>query len=115
MFGQDLFAAAGSVQYREFQQATVVLYTTAMCSGLKALDANLKTLCCVMPSDAETFPAIAEIPDLDVLATAPYWPVQKSKTIDCAVEVARAAKKEREANHKEFDIWHNAWRIPAGR
>jgi len=114
-FGGNLRTAEGNKSYRKFQLDSMFSYTANLCKAVKYIDRKLKTFCCIMPFDQECFKPIAGIPELDVLATDPYWLVEEDKTIEWAISIAEIAKKEAVANNKDFQLWLNLWKIPAGR
>ena len=115
-FGGDLGASLGSKDYDAFRAHTVWSYTARVCAAVKALDARLTTITCVMPSDRDTWRQVATLPELDVFGTDPYWLVSGGKmTLEQAVEDARETLRICQQAGKSSQIWLNCWRIPAGR
>jgi hypothetical protein len=119
-FGSNLTASQDTDAYRAFQTDTVVRHVQQVCLGLKALDANLKTIACVMPfaPHDRLFEPVASIPELDVFGTDPYWLLSDAfgfdMTLESAVDDARRVKALCETLGKSSQIWLNCWKIPAG-
>lgn len=119
-FDGSLRESLGTAEYNAFQLATVVGYVTRVCQRVKALDASLKTMACVMPfhPHTELFEPVSAIPELDVFGTDPYWLLGggfADMTLDDAVSHAQRVRALCEARGKQSQIWLNGWRIPAGR
>jgi hypothetical protein len=108
-------ATASEPEIDAFRARTVWSYTAGLCAHLKALDPTLVTITCVMPSDRDTWQAVAAIPELDVFGTDPYWLVSGGKmSIAQAADDAREVRRICQQEHKVSQIWLNCWRIPAG-
>lgn len=113
-FGKELMNSEGTEEYRAFQRDTVTQYTDSLCKKVKALDASLKTIACIMPHDRECFEAVASITELDVFGTDPYWLVGGG-SLDKAVADTQLVKDICEAKGKSSQVWLNCWKIPEGR
>jgi|BarGraNGADG00212_2_1021979.scaffolds.fasta_scaffold17934_2 hypothetical protein len=114
-YGADLVASYGSPAYRAFQSATVSHYTRAVSARVKAIDARLRTMTCIMPIDQDSFEAVAAIPELDVFGTDPYWLLPgAAMTIEQAVACAEQARDAGRRHGKVSQVWLNCWGIPAG-
>lgn len=99
-----------------FQRATVHAYTADICRRVKAIDPALVTITCLMPIDRDAWESVAEVEDLDVLGTDPYWLLPSFRmTLDDAVADARAMKALCDSHGKQSQVWLQGWRIPAGR
>ncbi len=114
MFGGDLLLAEGTREYKKFQRHTIRAYTGDICKVVKNLDRKIKTFCCIMPEDSESFHDVANIPELDVFSTDPYWMVL-NESIEWAVKIAKDGREAALLTGKEFHLWLNVWNIPAGR
>ena len=114
-FGADLLEKEGTDEYRAFQCDTVSRYTRRLCARVKQLDAEMKTMACVMPRDRDCFEAVAAIPELDLFGTDPYWLLSRGQmSIKDACEQARLVREICEENDKASHVWLNCWAIPAG-
>jgi len=114
-FDGDLLAAEGTADYEAFRVQTVSNYTDEVCKRVKAVDAGLETVTCIMPHDRAAWDQVVSIPELDVFGTDPYWLVSQGRmTLDEAVATAKAAKSLCQQHGKKSQVWLNAWRIPAG-
>ncbi len=78
-FGEGLHAAEGTADYEAFQIQTVSNYTDAVCKRVKAIDAGLETVTCIMPHDRAAWDRVVAIPELDVFGTDPYWLVSQGR------------------------------------
>ena len=114
-YGGRLRAAKGSADYAAFRAETVRAYVATICRQVKALDADLATVTCVMPRDRDMWAAIAAISELDVLGTDPYWLLSRGHmTLEQAVADATEAKRLAEHYGKGSQVWLNCWGIPGG-
>ena len=114
-WGGDL-RAASPAEVEAFQRATVHAYTADLCRRVKAVDASLTTLTCLMPVDRSVWQPAAQIPELDVLGTDPYWLLPAMRlTLDEAVEHTAAMKELCQLTGKQSQVWLQGWRIPAGQ
>jgi hypothetical protein len=124
-------------QVAEFRKAAMVQFIRHLCQTVKALDPRLETHICLYPEDwtpsrfgTEDWEAIAQIPELDVLGTDPYWigiadrlgvdespyRLQEDETFE--EHIGRFVNKVVRLAHthnKRSAVWVQACCIPQGR
>ncbi len=114
-FELDLAQCEGTDAYDAFRNETVHHYTEAVCSRVKALDADLKTITCVMPCDRAVFEKVASISALDVFGTDPYWLIPAMElTVEAAIDYTKLIRAICAERGKQSQVWLNCWRIKAG-
>lgn len=114
--GLDLIRNVNSKHYEPFRLATVREFVAASCRAIKAINPALSTTVVMMPKDAKYWPQIANIPDLDVFGTDPYWLVPEVQTsLEQALDEGRMMRALCQKLNKKSELWLNCWWIPKGR
>jgi hypothetical protein len=111
----DLVQAAGTGNFKDFQQRCVIDFAVKSSKAIKNVNSKLRVSIAIMPIDRPLFEPVAAIRDIDVFGIDPYWlrPVNEL-TLESAIEVSKDARDIARKNKKRFELYLGCFGIAGG-
>ena len=113
MHGGDLLKADKEKEHF-FRKKCIVRYVCLLSDYIKTTHPELKTMCCIMPRDQESWRDIACIDSLDDLGTDIYW-VNDDTDVEQMRPMIRTMSGLTKKYNKSHHQWIQAWGVKTGR
>ncbi len=106
-----------------FREDRAVGFLAELSRAVKEADSSLKVTACLLPTQSPLigitdWEKIAAIPEVDVVATDPYWfhsGLDRDQGLSFFREVGGRAVELARRHGKKSQLWLQAFRVPAGR
>ncbi|MFQ5630588.1 MAG: hypothetical protein ACE5I1_17585 [bacterium] len=117
IFYGEKFPMAANEDFYRFREDAMVEFLSTLCSYAKTK--NMRNCICLLPMQEKAFGVsdwekIAQISDLDLLATDPYW-ISFDRNLDYVGENVTRIVKLAKRYSLEPQVWIQNFKIPKGR